>query len=242
VGMDAKLSDDSLAGLFAGLGRGRVENANQSELDVTSLIGGGYASLAVGSAFIDINASVGVSANDSQRRFVNNTVAAGYETAYANYVSMFASPSIKLGMDHDLGVARVTPSVTLTYAGVYQAGYTENGSSANVTMGSSLAHVLNARAELEVGTIDLREGGNGWSTSAKIGADGTISGGGAAEAQLLGQTLNLPNVSANSARGFVGANAEYKVGNFTLNAGTELGLTTTGMFSAGIRGGIGSRF
>lgn len=242
VGSDVKLSDDSLAGLFVGLGRGHVETVSKSELDVTSLLGGGYASLAVGSVFIDINATLGVSANDSARRFVNNTVAAGYETAYANYVSMFASPSIKLGMDQDLGFARLTPSVTLTYAGIHQAGYSESGSSANVTMGSSFSQLLNARAELELGTIDLGEAGSGWSGSAKIGADGTLTYGGTTDAQVLGTTLSLAGNSTNAARGFIGANAQYQSGTYSFTAGTELGLNTQGMVSASLRGGVGMRF
>ncbi|MBK1793839.1 autotransporter outer membrane beta-barrel domain-containing protein [Devosia sp. WQ 349] len=242
VGSDIKLSDESLAGLFVGLGRGHVETVSKSELDVTSLLGGGYASLAVGSVFIDINATLGVSANDSARRFVNNTVAAGYETAYANYVSMFASPSIKLGMDQYLGFARLTPSVTLTYAGIHQAGYSESGSSANVTMGSSFSQLLNARAELELGTIDLGEAGSGWSGSAKIGADGTLTYGGTTDAQVLGTTLSLAGNSTNAARGFIGANAQYQSGTYSFTAGTELGLNTQGMVSASLRGGVGMRF
>lgn len=242
VGMDARLTNDSLAGVFAGLGRGVIDASADTSIENTALVGGGYASFALGGAFIDLNAVIGATINQSTRRILNNKAPGGYDTASGSYTGLFVSPSIRLGLDQEIASARVTPSVALMYAGIYQDGYTETGVTTPLTMSSQVSHVLNARAEVEIAAIDHSTDPLGWNTSFTLGADGTVTHGGAASATIMGKVLDFDAQSALEARGFVGANAEYTSGAYTFSASTELGYSTTGIFSASVRGGLGSRF
>lgn len=243
AGFDTRLSEDSLAGIYAGFGRGVVMAATGgSSTETTSLMGGAYASFSHGPVFVDVNASIGATVNRSTRNLINNLVAGGIETATADYTGFFVSPSVKVGIDHDIGAARLTPSVSLLYAGIYQPGYSETGSSANLSFGAQSTHVLTARAELELGTLDQDDVPGGWSGSFKLGADGTVTNGSAVSATLIGAPLEFAASTNLEARGFAGLNIEYATGGTTFAATSEVGLSTTGILSASIQGGIGAKF
>lgn len=241
-GFDTRLSEDSLAGLFAGLGQGVVRLDGGSNVETTTLVGGSYGSVRFGSAFLDANASIGATFNSSARRIINNAVTGGVETANGHYNGIFVSPSVTLGFDQDLGPARLTPSISLLYAGIYQGGYSETGSTGNLTLGSQVTHVLNARGEIELGTVKLDYMPGGWSGSVKIGAEGTISDGSAMSASLPGSALTLAGSTSTQARGFVGASLGFSQGGYDFSAKSEVGYSTAGSLSASVQGVIGVRF
>lgn len=241
-GFDARLSEDRLVGLFAGLGHGDVRMDNGSNVETTTVVGGGYGSFDFGPGFVDVNAAIGTTFNRSDRKFINNTVAGGLETANGDYSGIFFSPSVTVGVDHDLGIARLTPSMSLLYAGIYQDGYTETGSTANLTIGSQTTHVVTARGEIELGTLRLDEMPGGWSASVKLGGDGTIIDGSAASASLLGSALTLAGTTSTDARGFVGVDFGFTQGGYDFSTKGEIGYSTAGDLSASIQGGIAIRF
>ena len=241
-GFDTRLSENSLAGLFAGIGHGLVRLNDNSKVETTSLVGGGYGSVRQGAGFVDANISAGASFNNSMRQILNNVAVGGLETANGQYGGFFVSPSVTLGFDHNLGAARLTPSVSLLYAGIYQPGYTETGSTTNLTVGSQITHVLNARAEIELGTLKQDDMPGGWSGSVKLGVEGTITDGSAIQASLLGKALTLAGSTATEGRGFVGAGLGFSQGGYDFSAKSEVGYSTTGTLSASIQGSIGVRF
>jgi hypothetical protein len=242
AGFDTKLADDMLAGVFVGFGRGVVKTTGRLDVDTTTFTGGAYASLRVGDMFIDLNAAVGGTANRSTRKVINNRAPGGIETAHGEYGGLFFSPTVTFGVDHEINGARLTPSVALMYAGVYQAGYTETGATTNLSLGSQFGHVLNARAEVELGTLDLGGSTNGWNASVKVGADGTVVQGGDVAVTVLGSSNTQSGVASVEARGFAGADLKFTSNGFTFNAGTEVGYNTVGNVTASLRGGVGARF
>ncbi len=242
MGFDARLSEDSLAGLFAGLGGGVVRLSGGSSVETTTLVGGGYGAVQFGSAFVDATASIGATFSRSARQVINNMVTGGVETANGQYSGAFVSPSVTLGFDHDLGPARLTPSISVLYAGIYQGGYAETNSASNLTLGSQVTHVLNARGEIELGTLKLDDMPGGWRAGVKVGAEGTITEGGAVSAALPGGTITLAGNSSTEARGFIGASLGFTQGGYDFSAKGEVGYSTSGMASASIQGAIGVRF
>ena len=241
-GFDARVSDEMLAGLFVGFGDGTVRTDSGSTVDTRTLVGGGYGSFAFGRAFVDVNAAVGATFNKSQRSAINNVVAGGLETINGDYGGIFFSPSLTVGLDHDLGGARLTPSLSLHYAGIYQDGYTETGSNANLTVGSQTTHVFTARGEIELGTLKLDDMPGGWSAAFKVGGERTFIDGSAMDVSLLGSAVTFAGFSSREARGFVGADLGFSQGGFDFSARGEVGYDTAGALSAGIQGGIGMRF
>lgn len=242
AGFDARLTEESMAGLFAGFGQGIVRLDDGSNVETTTLVGGSYGTIRFGSGFFDASASIGGTFNQSARRIINNAVAGGLETADGQYSGVFVSPSVTLGFDYDLGPARLTPSISLLYAGVYQNGYAETGTSANLTLGSQFTHVLSARGEIELGTINLDDVPGGWSGSVKIGAEGTVTDGSATSASLLGSALTLAGSTSTEARGFFGASLGFSQSGYDFSAETEVGYSTAGTLSGSIQGTIGVQF
>jgi uncharacterized protein with beta-barrel porin domain len=240
VGFDARLSEDALAGVYGGLGQGVVTSGSGTSIDTTSILGGSYASYNFGPAFVDVNASVGAMFGRSERKVANNKVTGGFETAKADFGGVFVSPAVTLGVDAQLGAARVTPSVALMYAGIFNNAYEETGSSTNLSFGSRLSHAVTARAQVELGTLDT--GADGFSGSLKVGAEGTISNAGAVDAKLLGAALHVPNPTSRVARAFTGMDLGFTTGRYDLNASGEVGYDTEGVLSASLQGGFRARF
>lgn len=241
VGFDARLSGDTMVGLFAGFGQG-VVNLQSASVDSTTLVGGAYGSLALGAGFIDVNATFGASWNRSGREFLNNKAAGGVEKVTGQYGSYFVSPSVTLGIDHELGGARVTPSVSLLYAGIFRDEYTETGAARSLALGSQTTHVLTARGEVELGSIRQSDEPNGWKGSMRLGAEGTITDGGAINASLPGTSFSLAGAQTTEGRGFIGVDVGYTHNGYNISAKSEVGYSTTGMLSGTVQGGIGTRF
>lgn len=240
-GFDARLSADRIAGLFAGFGHGVVKAGNGSEVETTTIVGGAYGSYDLGAVFVDVNASIGATFNDSSRRVMDNFTGIT-EIATASYNGFFFSPSVAVGYDHDLGSARLTPILSLTYAGVYQNAYAESGATANLSLGSQTSHALTARGEIELGTLKAADMRNGWRGSVKLGAEGTYISSGSTSASLMGSSATMSGATSTQARGFLGADVGYVRDGYALTAQGEVGYSSEGAISASLQGGIAVRF
>ena len=241
-GFETRLSDETLGGLFVGFGDGFVRTNHGFNVDTTTLVGGGYGSFGFGAAFVDVNAAFGTTFNKSERTTVNNTSASGLQTVNGDYRGYFFSPSLTVGVDHNLGAARLTPSVSLFYAGIHQNGYTETGSAANLRLGSQTTHVLTARGEIELGTLKLDDMPGGWSAAVKVGGESTFVDGSTVNVSLLDSTISFAGSSSTETRGFVGVDFGFAQGGYDFSAKGEVGYDTAGALSASIQGGIGMRF
>lgn len=143
---------------FATTGNGQV---------VTSTIGslGLYGSTDLGGVTVNYSVLGGVAANHSDRTVTALTT----ETARADFTSWYWSPELGVsipvplldGVDTDAGFK-------LRYIGGGVGGYTESGSSQNLTVGASALNLLDARAELTA-SLALASTGYGDVTLAATG-------------------------------------------------------------------------
>lgn len=140
----------------------------------------------------------------------------GPETASAQYLSAEVSPTVTFR--HAFG--RSDTTLRLRYVGQWTAGYTETGSSANLTVSSQLTHVAEARAQLTRNTAS--------GAKMRLGADIAYQSGGATGFTLAGNALSVANGGNGvTGRGFIGMD-------FSTSRGTgsaELGVTQTGQIS-----------
>lgn len=115
----------------------------------------------------------GRSANDSSRIFNNNTVTPSFiEEATGTYDNTFIAPSISISMDYVLDKkTTVTPMLSALYAHQWSSGYTETGSSNNLTVGRGQSSVFEGKAELGITRqIDAGEGHQVGQVTARLGA------------------------------------------------------------------------
>ena len=199
---------------------------------------GGYGMFDLGPAFLEATMTVGATFNRSARLINNNMVAGGLETADGDYNGLFFSPSLTLGYDYEFYGARVSPSLSLLYAGIYQNGYTETGATANMTVGSQYTNAFVASGEFEIGTLRLDEMANGWSSSVTLGLEGTVIDGRDVNAAALGNALIFSGASTTEARGFIGADVGFSQGRYDVSARAELGYSSRGAISVNLQSGI----
>ena len=140
-------TDGWRVGGFAGLGRVRTNQTLASDYVTTDTVYGGvYGRHNLGNFNLDATFAGG-SLNEHTRRFVNN----GTEIARGDFNGYFVSPEAALGYNIDLGDGlTATPTGRLRYVGAFLNGYTETGSSQNVTYGSSFSNMLEERAEVRL--------------------------------------------------------------------------------------------
>jgi outer membrane autotransporter protein len=140
-------TDGWRVGGFAGLGRVRTNQTLSSDYVTTDTVFGGvYGRRSLGKFNLDATFAGG-SLNEHTRRFVNN----GTEIARGDFNGYFMSPEAALGYNIDLGDGlTATPTGRFRYVGAFLNGYTETGSSQNVTYGSSFSNMLEERAEVRL--------------------------------------------------------------------------------------------
>lgn len=239
-GFDKRYADGSLFGAFLGFGDGVARLASGSRVDTTTIMGGAYGSFAHGSTFVDVAAGLGATTSNSSRRMNDNMAEGGIVTAYGEYSGIFVSPSITVGMDHELGNLRLTPSMTLLYAGIHQDGYSETLS--ELSVGSQFTHVFSVNGELELGTLRFGAGEKGWSASGKLGVEGTFIDGRKVDASLINTSYEIAGMSASEARGYVGVDVGFTKGNYDFSLVGKAGYSSEGVASASIQGGLSYKF
>lgn len=130
------------SGIFGGLLTGEVGRSDAFSISSTGAYVGMHQTLGSGA---ELAVTFGVSDNTSERDVVNNAVPGGLETARASYDSIFVSPSLTTQAPFSLAGS----SLRLRYTGLLSQGYTETGSSSNLTVESRLASMAEARLGLE---------------------------------------------------------------------------------------------
>ena len=131
----------------------------------------------------------------------------------------------------------------MRYAGLYLDGYDETGSSANLSVEDRDVNIFDARAELAY-SFTAHEGEGGTLRQvARIGVDGTFTDAEGIDATLLGQALSFNAEDKDGARGYIGFDAVYAMGNgASLTLATEAGYDTNDAFTAEANAGLNWAF
>jgi uncharacterized protein with beta-barrel porin domain len=240
MGVDGETGFASRAGLFGGAALGRTETATSSqEIDHTAVFAGAYASLEGPDAFLDFTTTVGFAELDSQRRIANNLVQGGIEHADASYHGVFASPSATIGTEMTAGTLTFIPSLRARYAALFLDGYAEDGSSANLDVERRTVQVFELRGQVAMALAPREYFGIDTQHAIRLGLDGTLGGGEAIDATLLGQSLTFNSGSDDwNLRGFAALDSRYDLPNgWQLVSSTELGALGDGGFT--LQGRVG---
>jgi hypothetical protein len=155
LGADWQAGPDWRLGVFAGGGETKSSlDLNAGETKSTLVFGGAFARYRLANTFLHLAMQGGHSGNDTRRQINNNLAPGGVETATASFNGWYVSPEAQLGIDHALGAFggaayTLTPSLRLRYLYAAFDGYTESGSTANLTVGSRSVQDLEERGELK---------------------------------------------------------------------------------------------
>lgn len=195
--------DDSgdLYGVFggAGLGNIQVDVKRGQKTDTQNFYGGAYSKRQIGEGIFDFNL-LGGWINFNSERYVDT------ETALANYKGWFIAPTIGYNRPITLGNQHLLASTSVGYSGLFLDGYSESGSSSNLTVGSRAIHQLNARGELSWFKEGKITSDRSFNYMPFIGLDARYGiGGNDATVSMLGNTVTFnPGGDAVLTRAFVG--------------------------------------
>ena len=117
-------------------------------------IQGAFARWRSAQQFLQLAVQGGHSGNDTTRQITTTWLAGGIETATASFDGWYVSPETHLGFHHALGAwggatCALTPSLRLRYLYASFDGYTESGSTANLTVGTRTVQDFEERGELK---------------------------------------------------------------------------------------------
>jgi len=243
AGLEFMPGGDVSGGIFVGAMAAHGMVGESQDTTQTGGVMGGHAGFAHDGYFADFYAALGVLQIDSQRTVADNTVIGGLSLASASYAGYFLSPAVTIGTDLETGAGILTPSLRLRYAGLMLDGYSESGAADALVIDDRAVHELELRAQLalaltpavsEAGTLSavLRAGAEVFRRQADI--TGT----------LLGQTIAFTSGGEGTGyRGFAGLDLDVALsGGTSLFSKVELGLDSTGGYSASAHAGIGGAF
>lgn len=246
IGADRLTRPDLRLGRFAG--GGAIDTSidlNMGKVDSDIGFAGVYGRKYYGPAFVDFALLGGYTANRSTRNVNNNLLANGLETATASFGGWFVSPEVATGYHYDFAPGwAVTPAAHLRYLAAGYNGYTESGSTADMTVGSRILQNTEERADVTL-TRTMDWNASRLELGLTLGAIGQQrAGSGTVNATLLGQALAFATPGRSDvAGGYVGASADWHMRNgLSLFASTEYqalsdsSSTVTGM--AGLRYGF----
>ncbi|MES0879201.1 autotransporter domain-containing protein [Roseibium sp. SCP14] len=223
-GIDGMLASGTRLGVFAGASAGRVD-ADHGDNDVSngSYYGGLYGLHEVGRYALGFTVTGGYSDYDSERDVQSNTTSSGTETATASYGGWFIAPEASAAAEFSVLNRAIRPSATVRYVGAWLDGYTESGSSANLTVDDRSLHELVGRVQLAVPAYQ----GTQLTLETRLGVDGRLSlGDDTLTGVLLGQDFSFASGNGDEAIGaFAGVNMNGKLsGNSIWFASAEAGI------------------
>jgi len=143
-------------GMFGGAGETRSSvDFNYGDTISNIVFAGMYAHYSQGILFVQAVMQGGHSINDSTRNINNNLVPGEIETAKASYGGTYFSPEATLGARFALGPLHgasytLTPSVNVRYLVSEFDGYTESGSTANLSVGDRIAQDVEEKGQLKL--------------------------------------------------------------------------------------------
>jgi hypothetical protein len=156
VGADLLARPDLRFGVFVGGGESRLAvDPNLEQTNTNTGFGGVYGRYAftsfVAPSFLDFALQGGASTNANTRVINNNLALNGTEIATANYNSSYVSPELKYGMNMPVWTDyTLTPSMRVRYVAGFFGGYTESGSSADLTVNNRTTQDIEERGELQL--------------------------------------------------------------------------------------------
>jgi uncharacterized protein with beta-barrel porin domain len=210
-GFDLLARPDLRLGVFAGGGQSRLAIAlNAGRTDTDTVFGGlygRYAFMSFGApSVVDFALHGGGSTNGVSRTIANNLAAGGIEVATARYDSRYVSPELGYRIHLPLWAQyTLTPSLRFRYVAGFFDGYTEGGSSANLTVTGRTIQDLEERGELKLTHITSFASGDSLLTSAHVGALGVERlGDTTINTVLLGVGLPFLTPGRNSVAGVLG--------------------------------------
>jgi uncharacterized protein with beta-barrel porin domain len=246
IGADRLVRPDLRLGGFLGGGAINTSidlNSGSATSDV--VFAGVYGRKDLGRAFIDFALLAGHTGNNTTRNINNNLLANGLEIATASFGGWFFSPEVAAGYRYDVAPGwTVTPAARLRYLAANYDGFTETGSTANLTAGSRTLQNAEERGDLTLTRTALSEVGRFQIglTAGVLGQQRT--GSGTVNATLLGQALAFATPGKSSiGGGYGGVSLDWRTKNGVslfaaaeYTAMTDSSNTVTG--KAGLRYGF----
>lgn len=237
IGADRQVSHALRVGGFVGGSSNKTDlDLNAGGIDTDAVFGGVYSRAILGAAFFDV-ALIGGHLDNKSRRNIGGGMTP--ETASASYAGWFLNPSAAIGRRFGLGHGfSLTPALKLRYVSAFFDGYTESGSTANLTVGARNVQALEERVELTLAKVGTLAGHR---TTYRV-TGGALSqqrlGGGAVDLTLLGQSLVAATPDGkNTIGGYGGVGLDWQSGFMTLFAAGEFtGANSSTTYSG--KGGI----
>ncbi len=206
IGADRLVQPDLRLGGFAG--GGSIHTSIDLNMGSgTSDIGfaGFYGRKDFGPAFVDFALLGGHTSNRTTRNINNNLAPNGLEVAAASFGGWFFSPEVAAGYRYDFAPGwTVTPAARLRYLAASYDGFTETGSTANLTAGDRTLQNTEERADVTLTHTMLTGIGRfqagvtaGVLGQQRVGSDGV-------NAILLGQALAFATPGKSSIAGASG--------------------------------------
>lgn len=223
IGYDRRITPDTkLGGFIGGSTNETALDLNAGRFDTDTLFGGLYSRSMFGATFLDL-ALIGGRLDNTSQRNIGSGLA--LETARATYDGWFVNPSLALGhrFAFDHGVT-VTPALKLRYVAAQFDGYTETGSSANLTVGDRAMRAIEERAEVTL--ANTHTFGNG----SRLGV--RVTGGVLAQQRTGDNTVNIALIGQNFIAStpdkqnvfgvYGGAGLDWQLGRMALFAAGEI--------------------
>ena len=236
--------DDTRLGLMGGIGRS-VSRKDDGSSDVSGDIAftGLYARHNAGPYHFDASLIAGGIFSTSQRQII---ISGGTETANGDFSGWFASPEVAVSGDYDVAPGWVfTPKGVLRYTHGAFAGYSETGSSQNITYGERSTDALQAALEMKIANHLQLANGQALSTSVTATVLDTYNlGNNDFNASLQGTDFTISSSSArNVVGGKLGVSAELKLSpQATVFAGANAGLYSDNTWDYAANAGFKLKF
>jgi Autotransporter beta-domain len=213
IGADGLLRPDLRLGGFIGGGNtSTVIDFNSGSAASDILFAGTYGRYKLGDAFLDFVVQGGHSQNSTIRNINNNLVAGGQETATASFGGWFISPELAFGERFALPDNwSLTPAARVRYVAAEFAGFTEAGSTANLTVGDRMLQDIEERGDLTLTHTMTTASWGQSSLSIHAGVLGLQrTGGDSVNAILLGEALAFATPGKSNVGGvYVGGGFEW---------------------------------
>jgi len=228
VGYERVLSPDLKIGALLGGSTNTTsldQGAGSSGTD--TVFGGGYGRKTWGATFLDL-AVIGGNLDNRNARNIGGGLA--LQTATASYGGWFVDPSLMLGhrIDIDGRGFTITPAIKARYVAAHFDGYTETGSTANLTVAGRDFQAWEERAELTFANSTTTANGGRVTARVAVGILGQQrSAGGQINIALLGQSFLAATPDRGSVVGGYGsAGIDWQIGKVTLFAAGEATYTS----------------
>jgi hypothetical protein len=246
IGGDWQAQANLRLGAFLGAGKTRSStDLNSGDSDSDLVFGGVFGRYAWGASFLSVALQGGHSHTSTTRNINNNLAPGGLESATATYDGWYVNPEATVGHNFALGSLAgasytLTPSLQVRYLYGWFGGYTESGSTANLTVGSRAVADFEERGQLKLTRTQVFAPNEMLMTSVYGGVLGVQRvGSSTVDAILLGQAIPFATPGTDSVGGgFGGAGLEWRTGRVSLFASGEyLALSDASSVVSG-KGGI----